>query len=96
MFKLDSGNVLLKPSHRRQLAAWLKRSLRLGERVGDFVLTITMQRIGKYYEVKVNAQDSIGSLECRSRRHEWQDAMRDLVRRLTLWLHDQQLRHAAL
>ena len=91
MFTLDSGNVLLKPSHRKQLMSWLRRSLRLGQRVGKFVLTITMQRIGKAYEVRVMAQDSVGTLTCRSKRHDWRDAMRDLVRRLTSWLHEQQV-----
>jgi hypothetical protein len=91
MFKLDSGNVLLKPSHRRQLMGWLRRSLRLGQRVGKFALTITMQRIGRAYEVRVEAQDSVGTLTCRSKRHDWQDAVRDLVRRLTTWLHGQQV-----
>ncbi len=94
MFKLDSGNVLLKPSHRKQLMAWLKRTLRLGQRVGNFFLTITMQRIGKSYEVRVEARDAIGAMQCRTKRHDWRDAMRDLVRRLTLWLHEQQLGHA--
>jgi hypothetical protein len=93
MIKLDSGNVLLKRSHRKQLMSWLRRALRLGERIGDFVLTISMQRSGKMYEVSVTAQDSVGTLSCRTRRHDWQDAMRDLVRRLTYWLHEQQLGH---
>jgi DNA-binding GntR family transcriptional regulator len=92
MFTLDSGNVLLKPSHRKQLMSSLRRSLRLGQRVGKFVLTITMQRIGKSYEVRIAAQDSIGALACRTRRHDWRDAMRELVRRLTSWLHEQHLR----
>jgi len=96
MFKLDSGNVLLKPSHRKQLSSWLRRTLRLGQRIGNFALTITMQRIGKYYEVRVNAHDSIGAMVCRSKRHDWQDAMRDVVRRLTFWLHEQQLGHLAM
>ena len=95
MFKLDSGNVLLKPSHRKQLMSWLRRALRLGQRIGNFVLTITMQRIGRAYEVRVTAQDSIGTMNCRSKRHDWRDALRDLVRRLTQWLHEQQLKHAA-
>ena len=34
MIKLDAGNVPLKPSHRRQLMTWLKRSLRLGQQLG--------------------------------------------------------------
>ena len=95
MFKLDSGNVLLKPSHRKQLTSWLRRTLRLGQRVGNFVLTITMQRTGKFYEVRIDAQDSIGVMACRSKRHDWRDAMRDVVRRLTYWLHEQQLGRVA-
>ena len=91
MFTLDSGNVLLKPSHRKQVMTLLRRTLRLGERVGGLLLTISMKRVGKFYEVHATAQDPIGTLNCRARRHDWQDAMRDLVRRLTQWLHDQQI-----
>lgn len=93
MFSLDSGNVLLKPSHRKQLMTWLRRTLRLGQRIGKFALQITMQRVGKSYEVRITAQDSAGTLECRTKRHDWRDAVRDLVRRLTFWLHEQQLGH---
>jgi hypothetical protein len=93
MIKLDSGNVLLKRSHRKQLMSWLRRAMRLGERIGDFFLSISMQRSGKMYEVSVSAQDAVGTLNCRTRRHDWRDAMRELVRRLTHWLHEQQLRH---
>ncbi|HMB95935.1 MAG TPA: hypothetical protein VKK61_07855 [Tepidisphaeraceae bacterium] len=96
MIKLDSGNVLLKPSHRKQVMSWLRRALRLGERIGEFVLSISMQRTGKMYEVRVLVQDSVGTLNCRTRRHDWRDAMRDLVRRLTHWLHDQQIKHLNL
>ena len=45
MVKLIEGNVLLKPTQRRQLMGWLKRVQRLGERLGNFVLTITLQRL---------------------------------------------------
>ncbi|HEY7089865.1 MAG TPA: hypothetical protein VH518_17335 [Tepidisphaeraceae bacterium] len=95
MITLDSGNVLLKRSHRRQLMTSLRRSMRLGQRFGKFMLTISMQRIGKFYEVMISVTDSIGSLSCRSKRHDWRDAMRDLARRVELWLHDQQLRRGA-
>lgn len=95
MLKLDSGNVLLKPSHRRQLLSWLRRALRLGQRIGGFMLEITMQRVGRAYEVRMLVQDSAGVLHCRSRRHDWRDAARDLIRRLTRWLHQQQLRNGA-
>ena len=43
MIKLEAGNVLLKPSHRKQMMAWFRRAQRLGSRLGQFILTITMQ-----------------------------------------------------
>ena len=91
MFKLDSGNVLLKPSHRKQVMAWLRRAMRLGQRMGKFVLTISMQRHGRMYEIRADAQDSAGVMSCRSKRHDWRDAFRELARKLTQWLHEQQL-----
>ena len=51
MIQLDAGNVLLKPSQRKQLLSWLRRSLRLGQRLGDFALKITLRHVGKAYEV---------------------------------------------
>lgn len=95
MFRLDSGNVLLKPSHRKQVLTLLRRALKLGDRIGGFFLTISMKRVGKFYEVNLAAQDAAGTMNCRARRHDWQDALRDLVRRITLWLHGQALAHAA-
>ena len=46
MIKLEPGNVLLKPSSRRQFMGWLKRVARLGQRLGNFDLKITLSRIG--------------------------------------------------
>ena len=91
MIKLDAGNVLLKPSHRRQLMAWLRRSLRLGQRLGDFVLKISLYRSGNGYEARASVHDAVGDFACRSRRHEWRDAFRELVRLLTSRLHEQRL-----
>ena len=68
MVKLDSGNVLLKPSHRRQLATNLKRVTRLGERIGDFVIKITMRQCGRVCEVIASIHDSAGDFVCRSRQ----------------------------
>ena len=34
MMTLDSGNILLKPSHRRQLFSSLRRATHLGDRIG--------------------------------------------------------------
>ena len=91
MIQLDSGNVLLKPSHRRQLMAWLRRAVRLGQRVGNFVLQITMRRIGRSYEVHMSVKDSAGDFRMRMKRHDWRDAVRDLSRTLSIRLHDQRL-----
>lgn len=91
MIKLDAGNVLLKPSHRRQLMSWLRRALRIGNRLGQFALVITMQRTGKQCEVRAQVHDSAGDFVCRSRQHDWRDAVRELVRALVSRLHAQQL-----
>lgn len=94
MIKLDAGNVLLKPSHRRQMMAWLRRALRLGSRLGQFALTITMHRAGKQCEVRAAVHDAAGDFTCRSRRQDWRDAMRELVRMLVNRLHAQRLHRA--
>ena len=89
MIKLDAGNVLLKPSHRRQMMAALRRALRMGERLGDFVLTLTLRREGRQYEMRAEVSDSFGSFTCRARSNDWQSAMRDLIHAITARLHDQ-------
>jgi hypothetical protein len=96
MIKLEPGNVLLKPSQRRQLMAWLRRVQRLGQRLGGLVLIISMQRIGRSYEVRAVVADRTGAatFNCRSRRHDWRDSVRELVRRLTRHLHSLNLHHA--
>ena len=95
MIKLDSGNVLLKPSQRRQLMNWLRRSLKLGERLGKFVLEITMWRTGRQFELRASVKDGAGAFGCRARRTDWQGALRDLVRSLCRRLHGQWLQTAA-
>ncbi len=89
MVKLDSGNVLLKPSHRRQLATHLKRVTALGERIGDFMLTIAIRKCGRCCEVVAKVHDSVGDFICRSRQCDWQHALRELVRTLCCRLRDQ-------
>lgn len=96
MIKLEAGNVLLKPSHRKQLMAWLRRALRIGSRIGQFMLTITMRRSGRICEVRASVHDSAGDFVCRSRQHDWRDAMRELARVLVNRLHAQQLGRAAI
>ena len=94
MIKLDAGNVLLKPSQRRQITSLLRRCVRLGKRLGDFVLNISMRRAGRFYELRANVHDRAGDFACRARQNDWWDAVRDLVRRLTRRLHDQCLLQA--
>jgi len=91
MFKLSAGNVLLKPSHRRQLMNGLKRALRLSERLGDRMISITMHRTGRLIEMKANVADRRGVVGFRTRQHDWRDAARQLARMLTTHLHDQML-----
>ena len=88
---LDAGNVLLKPSHRRQLMTWLKRAIRLGAKLGDLVVNLTLQRIGNCYEVRATVHDSAGDFGCRRRDRDWRDALRDVVLTLTSRLHAQRL-----
>ena len=95
MVKLIEGNVLLKPSHRRQLMSWLKRVQRLGERLGNFLLTITLHRHGRHYEVQAAVQDSAGDFGVRTRRHDWREALREIVQSLVTRLHDQCLHRTA-
>jgi hypothetical protein len=87
MIKLDSGNVLLKPSHRRQLMASLKRSLRLGSRLGDFLLHISLHRVGRAYEVTAVVHDRGGDYKCRSRQSDWRGALRELIRSISQHIH---------
>src|SRR5688500_10618267 len=94
MIKLDLGNVLLKPSHRKQLMTWLRRSLRLGERLRDFLLSISLRRSGRAYEAHASVKDRAGDFGVRSRKQDWREAFRDLIKTLTLRLHDQCLRRA--
>lgn len=96
MIKLDVGNMLLKPSHRKQLMARLRRALRIGARLGEFMLVITMHRSGRQCEVQARVHDSAGDFVCRSRQHDWRDAVRDLVKSIVNRLHAQQLRRAVI
>ena len=96
MIKLEAGNVLLKPSQRRQIMALLRRCVRLGNRLGDFVLEITMRRFGKFFEMRAKVHDRAGDFACRARQNNWQDALRDLARSLTMRLHDQRLHRAVV
>jgi hypothetical protein len=96
MVKLNPGNVLLKPSHRRQLMAWLKRAQRLGTQVGDFFMTISLHRTGHVTEVRAEVHHAAGNFICRARRSDWRDAMRETAAMLSNRLHDQLIGLAAV
>ena len=91
MVKLQPQNCVLKPSQRRQLLSWLKRAVHLGERVGKFVLTVTIRRVRGMFQIQAAAKDSMGSIDCKARGQTWRDACRALARELALRLHDQRL-----
>jgi hypothetical protein len=96
MIELDSGNVLLKPSTRRQLMAWLRRSLRLGSRLGDFILKIRLKRVGRSFEASARVHDRAGDFRCRTRQHDLRGALRQLARSLCARLHCQCVERGAL
>jgi hypothetical protein len=95
MIELVSRNVLVRGSNRKQIMAWLRRSLRLGQQVGDFVLKITIERIGRRFEVKAQVHDHAGNFVCRSRGHELMDTCREIAQRLSTQLHNQRLNRLA-
>lgn len=91
MIKLYPGNVLLKASHRRQMLRYLKRTLRMGQRMARFDLTLSLNRVGRSYEVKASVHDSAGAFACRSRKHDWRDAIREAAGSLATGVHNQLL-----
>lgn len=92
MIRLNAGNVLLKPSHRRQLNAWLRRPSRLGGRLGGFDLSINLQRSGKLVEMTAGVSTSRGRAAFRAREQDWRDAAHRIIRMVTVHLHDLALR----
>ena len=94
MLTIDTHNVLLKPSQKRQLFASLRRTLRLGQRMGNFALNISMQRHGRQYEVRATVHDSAGDFGCHQRDRDWRTALRQLIKRPSILIHDQYLRRA--
>jgi hypothetical protein len=94
MIKLDEGNVLLKPAQRRQVLASFRRALRLANRLGDFIITISLRRVGRLFELHADIHDRFGDVHCRSRQNDWRTALRDLSRSICNALHEQCLRLA--
>ena len=87
MIELDLGNVLLKPSQRRQMMARLRRCLKLGSRLSGFLLRITSWKTGRHYELRAAVRDRSGQFGCRVRRTDWAEALHDLIRTLASRLH---------
>ncbi len=75
--------------------AWLRRCLRIGSRLGNFLLTVTMRRSGRQVEIRAVVHDAQGDFACRSRQPDWQGAVRDLARQLSTRLHAQYLQSLA-
>jgi hypothetical protein len=96
MIQLNAGNVLLKPSHRKQVMALLRRAMKFGERLGNFMLNVRMSRCGRNYEVKAIVRDSAGDFTVHSRQHDWRNAMRELAQMLVSRLHQQWLMRSAM
>lgn len=96
MIKLEPGNVLLKPSQRRQVMTGLRRSFRLGDRLGNFAMTISMERSGRFYEMRADVHAASADFGCRSRRHDWQTALRELSGDITRQLHQLCVQRASL
>ena len=92
MIELDVGNVLLKPSQRRQMMARLRRCLKLGSRIGGFLLRISIWRTGRQLELRAAVSDKAGDFRCRVRRTDWAEAVHDLIHALSHRLHHQCLR----
>ena len=89
MIQLNSGNVLLKPSHRKQLMSSLRRAAKMGERLGKFVLNLTLHRSGRAFEVTASVNDAYGKFDLRTRSTDWRTAIRNLIRMLATRLHEQ-------
>ena len=94
MMELVSLNVPLRGVHRKQIMAWLRRSLKLGRQIGNFVLKMTIQRSGKSFEVRAQVSDGAGEFTCRS-KGDLMDACREVTHKLNLQLHKQRLQRKA-
>ncbi len=94
MITLDAGNVLLKPTQKKQLMSRLKRVIRIGDRLGDFVMKLSMRRTGRHVEMTANVHDRLGDFTLRSRGQNWIDALYQMVRALTSRIHQHALQRA--
>ena|SRR5207248_2836393 len=96
MIQLNVGNVLLKPSQRRQIMTCLRRAMKLGQRIGDFVLNLTMTRSGRSYELRAAVHDRAGAFSYRIRRNDWRGAVREIMHLVVARLHAQCLSRGAV
>jgi hypothetical protein len=95
MIQLNTENVLLKPSQRRQITAWLKRAVKYGQRLGAFTLNLTILRHGRRCEVRADVHCDAGSFTCHNRGSTWRDAMHEMVQMLVSRLHSQWVMRSA-
>lgn len=93
MIQLNAGNVLLKPSQRRQIMTGLRRAMKLGQRLGHFVLNLTLSRSGRSYELRAQVSGRDG-FSCRVRRSDWRGAVREMTHMIVDRLHAQCLTRA--
>ena len=91
MVKLEAGNCPIKPSQRRQLTSWLKRAVHLGERVCDFILKITVKRVGRFWQMVATVHDRAGDFVCKARATTWREVCRDICRAIANQLHAHRL-----
>ena len=96
MIQLDLGNVLLKPSHRKQIMGWLRRASKIGHRVGHFVMSLRLTRCGRHFCAAATVRDSAGAFTYQVRSHDWRDSVRELAKRVSSQLHTQLLMRPAL
>ncbi|HEX8324565.1 MAG TPA: hypothetical protein VF595_11720 [Tepidisphaeraceae bacterium] len=91
MITLDAGNVQLTPQHRRLLMSRLRRAAHLGQRLGRFVLNLTLRRCGRYVTLTAHAHDRQGDFEVRTKCVALTDAFHELARLIAVRLHDRLL-----
>ena len=96
MITLDAGNVLLKPTQKKQVLARLKRAIRLGDRIGEFFMTIRMRRTGRHVEMTADVRDRFGNFSMRTKGQNWMDALHEIVRNVFREIHNHTVRRAAL
>ena len=96
MIQITCGNVLLKPTTRRQLMQCLRRAAKLGGRVGDFALNLCLKRKGRSFDLTADVRDRAGTFRCHVRSSDWATAVRQVVRDLVLRLHGQLLARTAV